>query len=281
MGGSMSKIFIFLFIGILLASMTFSCGSSRKDDEEAAAGDSTGRAQELDEIESLLGITPQEKQKPDQQKKPKKEEDTLGLLDAGAVPMGGEASQVDQKKLTDQQTEITSLKSQIEKKDLLINDLKAQVRNQSDQIYQLETQKKAAPAQSSYATQTGDVAPGEYQERYQEALDLFHSHNYQQASTAFETLLASNASNSLADNAQYWIGECSYAMRQYKKAVIDFEKVFTFPKSNKNDAAQFKIGLCYLKLGDSQKAREEFQRLLDVYPKSEFIKRAQEHLATL
>jgi tol-pal system protein YbgF len=281
MGGTMSRIFIFLFTGILLASMTFSCGSSRKDDEETAAGDSTGRKQELDEIESLLGITPQEKQKADQPKKSKKEEDTLGLLDAGAVPMGEETSQVDQKKLNDAQTEITSLKSQIDKKDLLINDLKAQVRNQSDQIYQLETQKKAAPAQSTYTVQTGDVAPGEYQEKYQDALDMFHSHDYKQASTVFESLLASDANNSLADNAQYWIGECSYAMRQYKKAVIDFEKVFTFPKSNKNDAAQFKLGLCYMKLGDSQKAREEFQRLLDVYPRSEYTKRAQEHLATL
>jgi tol-pal system protein YbgF len=127
----------------------------------------------------------------------------------------------------------------------------------------------------------GDVAPGEYQQTYQEGLDLFHARNYKQATSVFESLLASDANNSLSDNAQYWIGECSYAMGQYKKAIIDFEKVFTFPKSNKNDAAQFKLGLCYMRLGDSQKAKEEFQRLLDVYPKSEYTKRAQEHIASL
>ena len=70
-------------------------------------------------------------------------------------------------------------------------------------------------------------------------------------------------------------------MGQYKKAIIDFEKVFTFPKSNKNPDAQFKLGVCYVRLGDSAKAREEFQRLIDVYPESSYVGRAQDHLAGL
>lgn len=110
---------------------------------------------------------------------------------------------------------------------------------------------------------------------------MFNDRNYQNAIEAFESLLASQANHSLADNAQFWIGECHYALGQYKKALIDFEKVFTFPKSNKNDSAQFKLGLCYLRLGDKSKAREEFQRLVDVYPKSEYLKRAQSHLQEL
>jgi len=281
MGGYMSKLFLYLITGVFLAFMIFGCGSSRKDDDAAMTEDTSDRQEELDEIESLLGITPQEKQQTEQQKKPQKEDDTLGLLAAGAVPMGQEAPEENMNKLDDAEREITSLKAQIEKKDLLINDLKTQVRNQSDQIYQLETQKASKPAAASYTVAVGDVAPGEYQQKYQEGLDLFHSRDYKQATSVFESLLASDASNSLADNAQYWIGECSYAMRQYQKAVIDFEKVFTFPKSNKNDAAQFKLGLCYMKLGDAQKAKEEFQRLVDVYPKSEYTRRAQEHIASL
>ena len=277
----MSKYFLHLFAGILLAFFLFGCGSSRKDDDAAMTEDNTERQQELDEIESLLGITPQEKQKTEPQKKPQKEDESLGLLAAGAVPMGQESPPADQGKLDAAQKEITNLKAQIDKKDMLINDLKSQVRNQSDQIYQLETQKTSQPAASSFSSPVGDVAPGEYQQRYQEGLDLFHTREYRQAISVFENLLASDAGNNLADNAQYWIGECNYAMRQYKKAIIDFEKVFTFPNSNKNDAAQFKLGLCYMKLGDSQKAKEEFQRLLDVYPKSAYGRRAQEHIASL
>ncbi len=91
---------------------------------------------------------------------------------------------------------------------MVITDLKSQVRNQSDQIYQLETQKKSSPPAGSYSVPVGDVAPGEYQQRYQEGLDLFHGREYKQATSVFESLLASDANNSLSDNAQYWIGEC-------------------------------------------------------------------------
>jgi len=274
------RTFIFILSISILAMFMISCGSSRQDDDMADAGDDPAKQQELDEIEALLGITPEEKAASDQQAKQKTEDDQLGLLSAGAVTMG-QADAGAEQEVPVQQTgpEVTELQSEIEKKDRLINDLKAQVRAQSDQIYQLETQKQSST--QTIAVAVGDVSPGEYQSRYQEGLDLFHANQYQPAIQVFESLLASSANNSLSDNAQYWIGECHYALRDYKKAVIDFEKVFTFPKSNKNDAAQFKLGLCYVRLGDSAKARDEFQRLIDVYPQSDYISRAQEHLASL
>jgi tol-pal system protein YbgF len=180
---------------------------------------------------------------------------------------------------TASQEEVDKLKRQLAQKDAQISDLKQQVKNQNIQISQLESQRSTPMTVSAGAV--GDVPPGEYQMRYQEGLDLFHARNYKQAVEVFESLIASDATNSLSDNAQYWIGECHYALGQYKKAIIDFEKVFTFPKSNKNPDAQFKLGLCYTRLGDSAKAREEFQRLVDVYPESDYVSRAQDKLAGL
>ena len=262
-----------------LAMLLVSCGSSRKDDDMSAAADDPAKQQELDEIEALVGITPEEKSQ--QQQKSGQDDDQLGLLSAGAVPVEQSgAGMGTQQPEAVSNAELDQLKTQIEGKDRLINDLKTQIRAQSDQIYQLETQKQAQPARTM-AIAVGDVSPQEYQSRYQEGLDLFHANQYRDAIQVFENLLASSANNSLSDNAQYWIGESHYALREYKKAIIDFEKVFTFPRSNKNDAAQFKLGLCYVRLGDNAKAREEFQRLVDVYPQSEFIKRAQEHLSAL
>lgn len=84
--------------------------------------------------------------------------------------------------------------------------------------------------------------------------------------------------NKLADNAQYWIGECYYSLKNYQRAIIEFEKVFSFPNSNKNDDAQFKLGLCYAAIGNRVKAREEFQRLIDYFPKSEYVTRAKQFL---
>ena len=273
------NIFISILTITFLAMLLVSCGSSRKDDDMSAAEDDPAKQQELDEIEALLGITPEEKAQ--QQQKSGQEDDQLGLLSAGAVPVEQSGAGMEtQQPVAVSNAEVDQLKTQIEGKDRLINDLKTQIRAQSDQIYQLETQKQAQPART-VAVAVGDVSPEEYQSRYQEGLDLFHANQYRDAIQVFENLLASSANNNLSDNAQYWIGESHYALREYKKAIIDFEKVFTFPRSNKNDAAQFKLGLCYVRLGDNAKAREEFQRLIDVYPQSEFINRAQEHLASL
>lgn len=277
------KIIVSLLTILLVSFVLSSCGSSRQDDGISSESEDPAKQQELDEIEALLGITAEEKSQSQPTQKPAKgkEDDQLGLLSAGAVPVeesipassSAGIVQADEK-------EVKDLKDQIDKKDRLINDLKSQVRTQSDQIYQLETQKQTQPARS-VSVAVGDISPEEYESTYNQGLELFHGNQYRDAIQVFESLLASSVNHSLADNAQFWIGESHYALREYKTAVIDFEKVFTFPKSNKNDAAQFKLGLCYVRLGDTAKAREEFQRLLDVYPKSEFTSRAQEHLQTM
>jgi len=269
---------------LMLSFLLFvSCATTKSDESTDTAGEEDARQKELDEIEALLGVQrpPSEK---DKDKKQAKEEDTLGLLSSEDVPTKSgttiAAAAVAAKPKEQASTEeVDRLKNQLAQKDAQISDLKQQVKNQNIQISQLESQKSTP--MPVYSGTAGDVPPGEYQMRYQEGLDLFHARNYKQAIDVFENLIASDANNSLSDNAQYWIGESHYALGQYKKAVIDFEKVFTFPKSNKNPDAQFKLGLCYVRLGDGAKAREEFQRLIDVYPESSYVNRAQEHLAGL
>jgi tol-pal system protein YbgF len=268
--------FRILFILALSFLFLISCATTQSEEDTAgAASEEDARQKELDEIEALLGVQrpPGDKDK----KKAAKEEDTLGLLNSEDVPLKGQTKQTKQPAADPK--EIERLKSQLAQKDAQITDLKQQVKNQNIQISQLESQKTTATP--LYAGTVGDVAPGEYEQRYQQGYDLFHSRNYQAAIETFESLIAADASHSLADNAQYWIGESHYALGQYKKAIIDFEKVFTFPKSNKNADAQFQLGLCYKRLGEADKARDEFQRLIDIYPNSAYVGRAEEHLQTL
>lgn len=272
-------------IAIFLLSFLFmvSCATTKSDEgADAASTEADARQKELDEIEALLGVQKPPSDK-DKKKKTAKEEDTLGLLSSEEVPVKGQGQSQKQTPAKppaeDGSKEVNQLKSQLAQKDAQITDLKQQIRNQNIQISQLEAQ-KSTPI-PVYSQAAGDVPPGEYQQRYQEGYDQFHARNYKGAIEVFESLISSDANNSLSDNAQYWIGESHYALGQYRKAIIDFEKVFTFPKSNKNPDAQFKLGLCYVRLGDSDKAREEFQRLLDVYPDSDYVSRAKEHLQKL
>ena len=54
--------------------------------------------------------------------------------------------------------------------------------------------------------------------------------------------------------------------KTFKRAIAEFSRVFTFAGTDKNDDAQLKIGLSYKSMGNVEKAREEFQRLIDYFP---------------
>ena len=73
----------------------------------------------------------------------------------------------------------------------------------------------------------------------------------------------------MASNAQYWIGECYYGQREFKRAIQEFEKVLNFyPSSDKVPAALLKIGYSHLELQDHGTARAVFRQLVRTYPKS-------------
>ena len=113
--------------------------------------------------------------------------------------------------------------------------------------------------------------PADYQAEYKTAMDLFNLAKYNDAKNIFEKLLRSNPDSDLADNSQYWIGECYYGNKEYERAILEFEKVFTFPNNNKIEAAQLKLGFSYLRLNNKKRAREEFSRLVELYPGSEYL----------
>ncbi len=124
------------------------------------------------------------------------------------------------------------------------------------------------------ASPSSRVNPAEYKRIYIESLSNFQNSLYTQAINGFSKLVISDPQNELADNSQYWLAECYYSQKNYKRAIIEFEKVFTFAGTDKDDDAQLKLGLAYQSMGNLRKAREEFQRLVDYFPGSEFYDRA-------
>ncbi len=134
-----------------------------------------------------------------------------------------------------------------------------------------------APATSARPSMT----EAEYKRLYIDALSNYQNGNYNDAIRSFSTLIATDRNNDLADNAEYWIAESYYAQDNYQRALVEFRKVFDFPNSNKSDAAQFKIGYCYLNMGNASQARIEFQKFLTDYPTSDYIQKARQILAKL
>ena len=86
----------------------------------------------------------------------------------------------------------------------------------------------------------------------------------------------------LADNAQYWLGECFYDRKQFAEALPEFRTVLTkYPLGNKAPDAMLKLAYCMLALGDVQKGRELLSKLPETYPHTEAARLAQMRLSEL
>lgn len=86
----------------------------------------------------------------------------------------------------------------------------------------------------------------------------------------------------LMDNVHYWTGEAFFADKQFDKAILSFQKVVTdFPKSEKADAALFKMGNSFTALGYDDDAKVFYEELLQKHPKSALVKDAKARLEEL
>ena len=123
------------------------------------------------------------------------------------------------------------------------------------------------------------ITDEEYTAKYIESLSHYQNAEWNLSLNGFNYLIQVDGNHDLADNCQYWIGEVYYALTDYTRSMKEFEKVISYSGTNKSDDAQFKMGLCYLNIGQIEKAKKEFTNLLEFYPNSEYYKRAQDYLS--
>ncbi|HWP59380.1 MAG TPA: tol-pal system protein YbgF [Candidatus Acidoferrales bacterium] len=117
---------------------------------------------------------------------------------------------------------------------------------------------------------------------YEAALKIMDQKDYRQAIVRFREFLKKYPTSELADNAQYWIGECHYALKEYDQAILEFDQVRRkYPKGDKVPAALLKQGFAFAELGDRLDARLILQELIDRYPLSAEASRAKEKLKSL
>jgi len=101
---------------------------------------------------------------------------------------------------------------------------------------------------------------------YKGALEEYYSKRYESAISGFTEVLTVTPQNPLADNAQYWIGECYYGMGNYERALDAFYKVLDFTESNKLSDTNYKIGKTYLMMENTDSAKEQFEAVIQNYP---------------
>jgi tol-pal system protein YbgF len=106
--------------------------------------------------------------------------------------------------------------------------------------------------------------------------------SYTLAVAGFREFLRLFPDHSLADNAQYWIGECFYVQNDMESASTEFRRVIDgYPDGDKVPAAYLKLGYAALRLNNTNEARRHFDELIQKYPRSEESRSARTKLASL
>ena len=128
----------------------------------------------------------------------------------------------------------------------------------------------------------GGSASSEAKHVYERNMQKFKGGDLNGAQHGFSQFLVQYGTSDLAPNAQYWLGECYYGKKEYKRAIDAFERVeLDFPTSDKVPAAILKRGFAYLALNDRKRASTLLRQVVDTYPKSQEASKALDKLAQL
>jgi len=131
------------------------------------------------------------------------------------------------------------------------------------------------------AKETAGEAPG-VREEYESAWKLLQNKDYRGAIAQFRRFLRKNPDSNFADNAQYWIGESYYALKEFDQAILEFDIVRRkYPDGDKVPAALLKQGYAFAELGDRVDARLILQEVIDRYPQSQEAQKARSKVNSL
>jgi tol-pal system protein YbgF len=126
---------------------------------------------------------------------------------------------------------------------------------------------------------SASVADMDPEEAYQAAYSDLAAGRYGLAKDAFTEYLRRFPDTDVSDNAQYWIGECAYALGDFQGAIDAFKKcVANYPKGDKVRAALLKTGIAYGRLKDMDSARKYYREVVQRFPRSDEARLARERL---
>jgi len=137
-----------------------------------------------------------------------------------------------------------------------------------------------ADADSAAAGEEGSNAPSSTEQAvYAQAFDALKAGSYSTAITGFKDFLHNYPDSSLADNAQYWLGEAYYVNHDYNAASGAFKTVLKkWPDSRKAPDALLKLGYTQFEQKQYPAARATLDEVTKKYPGTPSAKLAADRL---
>ncbi len=142
-----------------------------------------------------------------------------------------------------------------------------------------EKKKEALSAEQKPVETPPSLSP---QEVYNTAYADYLQGNFDLAIDGFRIYRENFPESPLADNALYWIGECTFSQGHFEAAIEQFnDLILNYPQSDKIAAAYLKKGLALAELGKKEEAVMVLKLLMGKYPLEEEARIAQAKIKDL
>jgi len=156
---------------------------------------------------------------------------------------------------------ITDLKTRVEALEKSVKDVKAYLGLGPG------FQPKGVATGEEKTVQQAPVSPE--QAKYAHALAVYKAGKLEEAIGNFKDFIKVFPKSDLADNAQFWIGECYMGLKQYDQAILAYQQVIKrYPKGNKVPNAMLRQALAFQAINDSTSAKLLLKRIIKNYPNS-------------
>ena len=117
---------------------------------------------------------------------------------------------------------------------------------------------------------------------YNSSLNFFKEGEYDKAIAGFKDILQKYPDSELADNAQFWVGECHMATKQYEQAILSYQKVIKdYPNGNKVPNAILRQAMAFTEINDKISAKLLLKKVINNYPDTPEAKSAESQLQKL
>ncbi|WP_409075404.1 cell division protein CpoB [Pantoea sp. C3] len=207
-----------------------------------------------------------------------------------------------QQQMSDNQSDIDSLRGQIQQNTYQLNQVVERQKQIYQQIDSLSSNSNGgqqaaagdANADSAAAASTGadtgaavstgaPVQSGDANSDYNAAVALIlEKKQYDQAITALQAWVKRYPDSTYQPNANYWLGQLFYNKGKKDDAAYYYATVVkNYPKSPKASEALLKVGVIMQEKNDTAKAKAVFQQVIKLYPNTESAKQAQKRLSGL
>lgn len=158
---------------------------------------------------------------------------------------------------------------------------------------------KSPGEQSTDHSTTGDLSPtegindskpsivpselaedsAESEAAYRDAFEMLKAGQYETSIASFEDFLKTYPTSQYADNAQYWLGETYFVMRQFESAIAEYQRLLdAYPESIRRPHAMLKLVYCNHELGLIERATEVLTVLKEFHPNSRAYRLAEERM---